>query len=286
MKVAITMELRKWIKSPYWKISFLLGNIMCFLSFYYNVTAYHATLDLLSLKNIEDPLTRNAYPLFSNWVGGEGYSLGSILYFFAFPILVASFFGWSYLEEKNKGYMKLLMAKEGRKRYLLSKFCAVFLTGGIAMCLPLLINFWITAMFFPAFRPDIMNATITGVFPNSFLSIVYYTHPIGYVFLYLLLDFLIGGSLASFCLGVSSFLRWKWLAVLSPFCLCLVLNVLADFLFKTTNFPRIQISPFYFARGVETLVPTSGFVIVFFCLALLLFVYCTYYRKMRKCDVM
>ncbi len=94
----------------------------------------------------------SAYTVFSTWIGGDGYSLGASVYFFIFPLLISIPYGWSYCEEKKNGYIGAVVAKAGKTSYFLAKYIAVFLTGGLAMVIPLFLTFYLPCCFFLLLR--------------------------------------------------------------------------------------------------------------------------------------
>ena len=136
------------------------------------------------------------FTLYNHWIGGEPFSLGTTIYFFVFPLLVTIPYGWSYCEEKTSGYIRSMVVKAGKKNYYLAKYTSVFVSGGLAMIIPLLFNFLLTSLIFPAITPEVIYDTTTGVFGESLMSNVYYTNPLVYVSIYLLIDFVFCGLIA------------------------------------------------------------------------------------------
>lgn len=147
------------------------------------------------------------------------------MYFFVFPLLVAIPYGWSYCEEKNNEYNRIIVVQSGAKTYLLSKYIAVFLSGAVAMVVPLLFNFILTAMFFPAVTPVVIYDTAYGVFGNSLMSMFYYTVPFLYVFLYICIDFVFCGFISCISFSLSSFVKYKSVVVILPLFIFLILII-------------------------------------------------------------
>ena len=156
--------------------------------------------------SVKNPMI-SAYTVFSTWIGGDGYSLGASVYFFIFPLLISIPYGWSYCEEKKNGYIGAVVVKAGKTSYFLAKYIAVFLTGGLAMVIPLIFNFLLAMLFFPVATPQPIYSTIYGIYYSSLMSDLFYTYPFLYVFFYLTLDFVYCGLLACICLAVSRWIR-------------------------------------------------------------------------------
>lgn len=212
MKNVLQIELNKAIKTRYFAISIIIGTIIGIVGLVYNV-------NLVYNSQIYDGINPcyEGFTLFNHWIGGEGFSLGSSLYFFVFPLLIALPYGWSFCGEKNSGYMRQMLVRAGEKSYLTAKFLATFMAGGLAMVVPLIINFMLTAMFIPAITPVPTYDTMYGVFGNSLFSRLYYTQPFAYVAVYMLVDFMFCGALACITMLSAQFIKYKWVNCIFPF---------------------------------------------------------------------
>ena len=76
-----------------------------------------------------------------------------------------------------------------RRDYLRAKYLAAFLAGGVSVVLPMLMNFLTVACFIPMRMPEASEDMYYGVFGGSLWAEIFYTCPILYVLLYLVLDF-------------------------------------------------------------------------------------------------
>lgn len=253
------MEIRKALRNKFFYISILIGCVITMFSLAYNIEIYQ--VDMANQTGTSNPMY-GASNLFNRWIGGEPFSLGTAAYFFLFPLLVSVPYGWSYCEEKQSGYVRLVAVYSGKSRYFLSKYAAVWLSGGLAMIVPLIFNFSLSLLFFPVVMPDPVYCTSNGVFYGSFLSIIYYSNPFLYVFLYLCIDFIFAGLIA--CIGyvVSCFSRHRVAAMIMPMLLLLAVNYSRQFLYTSNGIFYKEISPLYFLRPVESWSSASGKVIL------------------------
>ena len=91
MKNVLQIELNKAIKTRYFAISIIIGTMIGIVGLVYNV-------NLVYNSQIYDGINPcyEGFTLFNHWIGGEGFSLGSSLYFFVFPLLIALPYGWSF----------------------------------------------------------------------------------------------------------------------------------------------------------------------------------------------
>lgn len=267
----LKLELKKAFKNKFFWISVVLGCLITLLSFEHMVNMYYEGMSAISGNStdiIYDPHIE-INTVFNCWIGGEPFSLGSSIYFFVFPLLIALPYGWSYSEERKCGYRRMMITKTGKKKYYCAKYVAVFLSGGVAMVLPLMFNFWMTLLVVPAILPDVTMNMFYGVFGGSFLAELYYTVPFLYVAIYLFIDFVYCGFLVCICMAVSGIVRQKWGVVLIPFLLLLFVHVITDYIYSDPSVAYKELSPLYFLRGVEVRYSFSGSIILLFAIGLL-----------------
>lgn len=258
MKNTMKLEIHKAIKNKLFVISILLGCVITILSLIYQVNV--SGLD--SVESGRNPMF-SAYTVFSTWIGGDGFSLGASVYFFIFPLLISIPYGWSYCEEKRKGYVGGVVVRAGKTPYFLSKYVAVFLSGGLSMVLPLIFNFLLAMLFFPATMPQPIYCTVYGIYSGSLMSDLFYTQPFLYVFFYLCLDFVYCGLLACICLAVSTWIRQKWVVVILPLFFCLAVTYGQRFIYTSPMTVQYkQTSPLYFLHPVDIMYPASWFIIL------------------------
>ena len=262
----LKLELKKAFKNKFFWISVVLGCLITLLSFEHMVNMYYEGMSAISGNStdiIYDPHI-GINTVFNCWIGGEPFSLGSSIYFFVFPLLIALPYGWSYSEERKCGYRRMMITKTGKKKYYCAKYVAVFLSGGVAMVLPLIFNFWMTLLVVPAILPDVTMNMFYGVFGGSFLAELYYTVPFLYVAIYLFIDFVYCGFLVCICMAVSGIVRQKWGVVLIPFLLLLFVHVITDYIYSDPSVAYKELS-----RGVEVRYSFSGSIILLFAIGLL-----------------
>ena len=267
----LKLELKKAFKNKFFWISVVLGCLITLLSFEHMVNMYYEGMSAISGNStdiIYDPHI-GINTVFNCWIGGEPFSLGSSIYFFVFPLLIALPYGWSYSEERKCGYRRMMITKTGKKKYYCAKYVAVFLSGGVAMVLPLIFNFWMTLLVVPAILPDVTMNMFYGVFGGSFLAELYYTVPFLYVAIYSFIDFVYCGFLVCICMAVSGIVRQKWGVVLIPFLLLLFVHVITDYIYSDPSVAYKELSPLYFLRGVEVRYSFSGSIILLFAIGLL-----------------
>lgn len=161
--------------------------------------------------------------LFIHWLATNISSYGSRVFFLVWPILAAMPFGWSYCGERKSGLYDQIVSRAGVREYYKAKYIAVFVSGGLAVGLPVLLNLLANALICPADVPGV-QLSLVAIFDGCFLSALFYAHPWAHSLIWCLVDFLFGGAAACLCFVVGTRLRHQVMVMLTPFALLLVLD--------------------------------------------------------------
>lgn len=165
---------------------------------------------------------RSAYISWMFFIG-ETYPI----YALVFPLLASIAYSDSYAEDINTGVIKNILTRVEKRQYLLTRFIVNFLIGGILSVFPLVINF----MGQMAAYPLIDNNYYYGmplVSQLSFWPELFYSHPMLYTLLRLLIIFLFGATLASIGLAFSTIVKNRYIILIFPFLLVLGMDVLLN----------------------------------------------------------
>lgn len=207
----------------------------------------------LQQADISNPMVeaRSAY---ATWMGGEGISVFSPIFFYAFPLLSVLPYAWSYQYEKVIGYQNHIMMKHSRGTYLVAKFGAVFVSGGLVVLAPQIFNFLCTMAIFPLVQPDPSYLNYYGIFREVPFCDLFYQQPLLFIGYQLLLNFMFGGLFSCLALSFSIWGLKRILALLLPMLLCAPLHViplvLANIVPSNTWVP--ELSPLYFLKQVPS----------------------------------
>lgn len=176
--------------------------------------------------------------MFYRWIGASSFPMQSYLFYLILPVLACLPAGSSYYEDLHSGYYIHIYTRNRKKEYLFAKYIAVFLSGGTAIVLPLLISLYLTAMRFPMLAPE----PIMGFGPNvrSMGHLLFYQHPWLHTLLFLGIDFIFAGGIAGISLLTTFFTNYKFTALITPF-VCYYFVFSLDNLLGTRN-----LSPNYF----------------------------------------
>ena len=187
-------------------------NFKVALIFGCGIAVWHFWQNILTKEMGGWELPQNVYV---SWIGASSYMMQSYWYFLIFPLLAVIPFAGTFYDDLKSGYMKNVLLRCSRKEYFMGKGIAVFLSGGMSVTIPLVLNFILTAMFRPLILPDPYIAI--GPLTAEIGSELYYLHPMVYTMIYLLFDFFVGGI---FALSASVFCykaNYKFVALLIPY---------------------------------------------------------------------
>lgn len=212
MKNLLRTELCKAFRNGYFLASLALGILFVALSAWYEISLYHSDIGFLQQVRTVEEMGYVKYPLvpmsilYNSWIGGECVSVGYTLFFTLLPLLAVLPYGRSFSQEQKNGYLKVIIPRCGRTRYFASKWVATFLSGGVAVVLPLLVSLGICALVFPAVKPNVIYNQYFAFGHESMGSALFHTHPLVYTLLYLGIDFVFSGLFACLSLTTAFFL--------------------------------------------------------------------------------
>lgn len=152
----------------------------------------------------------------------------SSIFFTIMPIVVAIAYSDSYLEDLNSGFLKNILARCPKQKYLKSKFLANFIVSGITVSIPLLISLLMLITTQASINPDKIS-TLTLGSGNLNLD-MYLNHPILYIFLWIGIYFVFAGAISSIALGVSIVNRNKFIVLIAPFIILQAIDILFSFI--------------------------------------------------------
>lgn len=165
------------------------------------------------------------YSLFFLWSGLAPQTKGANLFYTVWPVLAAMAYGWSYSDERRSGVYNQIAARTSAKTYYISKYIAVFVSGGMAVAVPVLLGLLGNAMFVPH---AIVLQGLGAVRNNNFLSELYYTIPWAYGLIWCGVTFLCGGAAACLCFTVGTKLRYGVMVMLTPYAIYVALDALTN----------------------------------------------------------
>ena len=222
MRNAIRSELRKALTNRMLYIALAIGLVFCTWDVLENMGNMEEFNKRIAESKDWPGINRDTrghigYSLFYLWLG-LGTRGGSIFYTI-WPMLAAMAYGWSYLEDRRGGVYNQIAARTNTKIYYISKYIAVFVSGGLAVSVPLLLDLLANALVGPYEHiPQIFDM----VNNSGFASELFYTSHWAYGLVWCGMTFLFGGVAACLCFVVGTKLRYGVMTVLVPYAVYVV----------------------------------------------------------------
>lgn len=265
-----SLELKKAFRNKWFFISCLIGIICAVCCLVSSILRLYEFSDIDNMM-LELGFDAHVYvkTAYSTWLGIDAFSLGASMFFFLLPVTCSLVYGWSYAEEKVTGYDKLMIARCGRGTYRRAKILALFLSGGAAASIPQIVSFVMTLCFIPARRPLPEGNIYNAVFP-CFLSFLFYTHPLLHGIIFIAIDFIMAGLTAVLCMTAADLIKKKWICVLCPFILFLLVEQILNAFGIYRLIGNTDYSFFYIIRGVCAAARPSWQLLLIWGIALLL----------------
>lgn len=261
---SIKSELWKAFHNRYFCWTIILGVSIAAIN---NVENMILVSDLSPIMlNSGDNLSKSyqGFSLFINWMAVNATSVGSKIFYFIWPILAAMPFGWSYYQDRKTGLYNQLVSRSNPFVYFTSKYTAVFISGGIAVATPVLINLLINAMICPYCVPKVITS-LAMVFDGNFLSELFYTQPWIYAFVWCFIDFVWGGVTACICFLIGTKPKFQVIVMLMPFIVYFIIDYLYT-VFLSLTYLNLEVSPLKLAVAASANQNPEWLVVIELCL--------------------
>lgn len=246
MKSALRTELKKALYNKMLWIAIGIGLLFCCGDILENIPQIQDYTQMIlswsvSAQDRKVGTGHMGFSLFYLWMGLCPNTYSGYLFFTIWPVLTAMAYGWSYNEERRSGVYNQIAARSSVVAYYVSKYIAVFISGGLAIGIPMLVNLLGNALVCP-YEPI---SPIAGPVSNQyFLSELFYTCPWAYGLAWCGTTFLLGGTAACLCFTVGAKLRYSVIVILTPYAIYVALDaLLASFGIAFMNEVNLILSP-------------------------------------------
>ncbi len=214
-------ECKRSICNKWTIISMMVVSLFCAIHFYDVFNARMMYFDIVKELGQEKSVNVCITTAYENWILFEPNTYRYVL-IFVMPILAVLPYGTSYYTDLKSGYVKQIATRISMKTYTRIKYMATFLSGGIVIVLPLVIQFLLTATIYPLHKPYRFNGSMNGEY--SFVVDIFYEHPMIYTIFRLLLVFIVAGLLATVALFISKYIYNLFSVFITPFAISFILQ--------------------------------------------------------------
>ncbi|PAD20156.1 hypothetical protein [Terribacillus saccharophilus] len=240
----LAVQFQRLLHSKFFYISILIGSIITIL--HYIQTG--ATVGEGSI------IPESAYLLWMN----SSISEITDLFLMLLPILAVMPFSTQLIEDKKTNYHLLMIMRTSKKKYLFTILITSSVAGFLAIVIPIVINFFLFTLTFPAIPPDPFIYYTEGLF--SFETFFYnwqLNYPLIHSIFYIFLSGLVGSVFAIFSVGLCLYFRFTLIVLAIPIVISLLFSLCGEFL-------ELSLSPINFLDMSSTL-PVSPWSVFIFC---------------------
>lgn len=203
----LKVELKRAFFNRYFTVAVVIGLVALGQGLYSYGRGFPLNSEALS-RGV-DPFTYNTFDaLLSARLG---------LMSLVVPLIAALPFADSIAIDRSSGYIRPVLIRSQRHRYVGAKFIANALAGGIVVVLPHLVSYAVASAIFPEGLMDYETFRQQRMIVTGPLSEFYKTDPSLYIWFVILLSFLFGIVYASIGMFVALFTDNRYIALASPF---------------------------------------------------------------------
>ena len=213
MKSFFKMEINRILRNKMFWIALLIGAILTVSQYFMFVLPNVQYLDIYK----DNPFgTLCPHTWYEKWIGGELASSQSYIFFMLIPILSVLPHSLSLANDRSSGYTYNLFVRGNKKKYYISKYITTFISGGLVVVIPLLINIFLSICTLPSLIPDPSTGT-SMIMDNMMWAEFYFEHPNLYIFFYLLIIFAFAGCMAVLGLTIGTSVYNSFMITVMPF---------------------------------------------------------------------
>lgn len=279
MNKLLKIECKRAFGNKTFYLCFGIGAMLCIWLLCIQIIEVRTVDQLIQEYGLEKAGLYYPRSLYNSFIGLDYAYLPSTILYTIFPLLVTLPHAISYYRDKKSGYIKNVLIKAKRRDYYVAKYFSVFLSGFTVTALILFFSLWITALFFPALPPEAVTATYCPYDNSAMLSGLFYTHPLIYTILYIFIDAVFFGVIATIALGISCYADNLLLVFSGGMILYLIIDYIMDLL------GRHDFSPLRFLKPTQIGCNSKPVIILAELGLMIIMIIILFLRKERKKDV-
>lgn len=231
----IQVEINRILKRRSFYVALLVGIIIVLLEVFSNNHIKLKSNDFIEFSN-------GVYNNLIIYTTGEYKDILQMI----FPLIVTIAFADAYLEDIQSGFIKNILIRYDKKKYLINRFLMNFIVSGLIISIPIIVNYMMYAALIPSIEPKIFFSAPFLEF-RDFLPNIYYKYPLLHAFIRIFMLFIYAGTFSSIALASSIFSKNKYVITIIPFIVYIGMDVIIPmilnyryspmwFLFNTTEY--------------------------------------------------
>ena len=237
--MGLKFELKQSFRTPQFKLALIIEFIIVILHFIIRDVSL-----FINNRSIEAFNVYMLYPVssYEAWIALD-YRFYMYMILLLCPILAALPYSTSHYTQIRGCIGKNVLIRVGKKKYLKNKLIAVFINGGVTVCLPLLVDLLMCMAIFPSIKPEVSSFTL--LVPHSSFSNIYYNYPLLYCIIELGFIFVFSGIWAILALACTKYVKYKYTIVIIGAIINLFLSVIGDFISKDSIAPTSFLAGYF-----------------------------------------
>lgn len=279
MKRILKVECKRAFVNKTFYLCLGIGAILCIWLLCIQIIEVRRFDQMIQEYGIEKAGLYYPRSLYNSFIGLDYAYLPSTILYTIFPLLVTLPHVISYYRDKKSGYIKNILLKAKRRDYYTARYLSVFLNGFTTALLILLFSLWISALFFPALPPEVTTLTYCPFDSSAMLVGLFYSNPLVYTVIYIFIDSVFFGAIATIALGISCYAD----NILFVFAGGMILYLIVDYIMQLAG--RTEFSPLQFLKPTQFMCNAKPIIILAELLLLIILVAIPILRKERRRDV-
>ncbi len=220
MRQQVKTEWERMVNGRMFWISILIGCIISLVQIVMEVLPR-----ALNVLRHYSGKTGEPCSLYGYWIGMNGASPYKEIFLTILPILAMMPHALSYYMDCKSGYVKSVYTRTRKIDYLSAKYIVTFISGGIAIVIPYLLNLLISAYMLPALNP-IKNGQFNSA--AALFQELLYNKPMLYIAVYLVINFAFAGTFATIVLAFTYIIDNVFLISMTPFIIWYAFVIIRD----------------------------------------------------------
>lgn len=279
MKKLLKVECKRIFSGKTFYLCLGIGAVLCIWLLGIQIMEVNAFNQLIREYGTEKVGLYYPRSLYNSFIGLDYVYLPSTIFYTILPLLVTLPHAISYYRDKKSGYIKNILVKAKRSDYYTAKYLSVFLSGFLLTFMILSFSLWISALFFPALLPEATTGTYCPFDGSAMMVELFYSHPLAYTIIYIFLDAVFFGAIATIALLISCYAD----NILLVFAGGMILYLIVDYITALAGKP--EFSPLKFLKPTQFGCNSRPSIILIELLLLVIVIAVPFLQKERKKDV-
>ena len=145
----IETELRRAFRSRGMLVVVLVAVMLAAGNLYSSLQMDRHFAEIRKMMLEQHDVTYYPYIAFEKYIGDNMFLPYNGIYYILFPILAVLPFGTSLVRDEQLHYTRNILVRQSKRRYFLAKYIAAYVSGAVAVLLPLALSFALCATKYP-----------------------------------------------------------------------------------------------------------------------------------------